>query len=130
MKSLIIVLLVSLLLPLSPTLSGACSGVKFDFKWKEPKTNIDGTALTDLQKTTLYYISGNATVVKKDYAATKAAGGGSKTAAVTIPAKCGTAVSVIKVWTTATNTVGESASSNVLNYVIPVISPAQASGGL
>lgn len=129
MKSLIIALLVSLLLPLSPTLSGACSGIHFDFKWREPKTNTDNSII-NLTKTTLYYSVDGVVVVKKDYSPTKATGGGSKTASVTIPVKCGTNVSVIKVWTTATNSTGESVSSNVLNFPVPIIKSRPVAGGL
>lgn len=56
MKNFIIALFAFLLLPLSPVFSNAaCSGLRISFTWKEPTTSADGTPLTDLAKTSLYY---------------------------------------------------------------------------
>ena len=130
MRNFIIALLVTLLLPLSPTLSAACSGVKFNFGWKEPKLNVDGTLLTDLSKTTLYY-EVNGAIVKKNYTATTSKGGGSKSASVTIPMNCKTMINSVKAWTTSTNIQGlESGKSNELNMLVPIIANSGAAGGL
>lgn len=126
MKNFIITLAILLLLPISPTLSGACSGVKFKFTWKEPKVDINGTALTDLSKTTLYYQINDSSIIKKNYTATKASGDGSKTASITIPMNCKTNVNLVTVWTTATNAMGESASSNKLLINVPIIRAGSA----
>lgn len=120
MKNLIILLLTALLLPVSPTLSGACSGVRFSLILKEPKTNTDGTPLADLLKTTLFYSVNNGTVKKKDYTATSIKGGGSKSIDITIPMNCKSVQNNVKFWSTATAG-SESASSNILNFPVPTI---------
>lgn len=68
------ILLIALIL--APQLSGACSGIRFTMRWTEPTTNEDGTPLTDLAKTTLYYQVNTNTPKKKDYIAKLLAGGG------------------------------------------------------
>lgn len=125
MKNFIIVLLTALLLPLSPTLSAACSGIRYHFFWTEPKANVDGTLLTDLAKTTLYYRLNGGAVKSKIYKASKPTGGGKKSAYITINMNCETKANNVEAWTKAINTGGaESEKGNV------VVKPVPALGGL
>lgn len=129
MKNLIIVLLTALLLPLSPTLSAACSGIRYHFIWTEPKLNSDNTLLTNLAKTTLYYSLNSGVVKKKDYTATKPTGGGAKSAYITINMNCETKVNSMSAWATATNLSGiESAKGNVVIKAVPALGGGPAGG--
>ena len=84
-------LIVALLSP--PTnLSAACSGIRFTMRWTEPTTNADGTPLTDLAKTTLYYQVNTAAPKAKDYPAKLPTGGAAKTASLTPLTFAGTGI--------------------------------------
>ena len=131
MKNFIIVLFIALLLPLSPTLSAACSGIRYHFIWTEPKINADGTALTNLAKTTLFYSLNGGTVKKKDYTASKLTGGSSKSAHITVNMNCETKSNNVTAWATATNTGGvESEKGNVVIKPVPALGDSVTGGGL
>lgn len=130
MKNFIIALLALLLLPLSPTLSVGCSGVRFPFKWKEPTHNIDGSALTDLVKTTIYYRVSGGIINKKDYKASKPTGGSWKTASILVSMDCKTKPNDVEAWATATTAGGESTEIKPVLIPVPIITKVVAGGGL
>ena len=113
-------LLIALIL--APQLSGACSGIRFTMRWTEPTTNVDGTPLTDLAKTTLYYQVNTNTPKKKDYIAKLTTGGAAKTASLTPLMNCVTKTNTIRWWVTATDVSGNiSQPSNEVIKNIPMI---------
>lgn len=131
MRNFIIVLLTALLLPLSPTLSVACSGIRYHFLWKEPRLNTDGTVITDLARTTLYYSLNGGTAKSKVYKASKSTGGGSKSAYITIIMNCETKANNVEAWAIATNTGGvDSAKGNVVVRSVPALGINAVGGGL
>ena len=116
-KTLILIALI-----LVPQLSCACSGIRFTEKWIEPITNSDGTPLTDLAKTTLYYQVNTSTPVKKDYPAKLLTGGATKTVSFTPIMNCKTQTNTVKKWVTATDTKGyESTIYDLGTVTIPII---------
>lgn len=130
MRNFIIALFVALLLPLSPTLSAACSGIKFQFKWKEPTHNVDGSVLTDLVKTTVYYRVSGGVVNKKDYKASKPTGGSWKTASIIVSMDCKTKPNDVEAWATATTAGGESTEKKSVLISVPIITKVASGGGL
>lgn len=124
MKNFIIALLTVLLLPLSPTLSAACAGIRYHFLWTEPKLNADGSLITDLASTTLYYSLNGGAAKSKYYKASKPTGGGSKSVYITVVMNCETKVNNVEAWVIAEDTGGvKSAKGNV------VVKPVPALGG-
>ena len=116
-KTLILIVLI-----LAPQLSGACSGIRFTMRWTEPTTKVDGTPLTDLAKTTLYYQINTAIPKAKDYPSKVSTGGISKTASLTPLMNCKSKLNVITWWVTATDTSGLiSQPSNSVIVNIPMI---------
>lgn len=131
MKNFIIVLVTVLLLPLSPTLSVACSGIRYHFFWTEPKLNADGSLITDLKETKLYYSLNGGAIKSKIYTASKPTGGGAKSSYITIIMNCETKVNSMSAWATATNAGGvESAKGNIVVKPVPALGANAAGGGL
>lgn len=131
MKNLIIVLLTALLLPLSPTLSVACSGIRYHFFWTEPKANTDGSLITNLTGTNLYYSLNGGTAKSNFYKASKPTGGGAKSAYITINMNCETKVNRVEAWAKAINTDSiESSKGNVVVKPVPALGSNAAGGGL
>lgn len=100
------------------------TGAELKVSYEEPSTNIDGSALTDLAKTTIYYDKGAGAVKAIDIAATKETGGGSIVTTFTIPMKENEEAD-IAVWATAIDKSGnESDKSNIVEIRLDFLKPA------
>lgn len=85
--------------PITAILTGGLVDVMFI----EPDTNADGTPLTDLDHTTIYYDIGQGTVKALDIPATAATGGGMIAQQISVSVG-DTTVATISIWATATDT--------------------------
>jgi len=109
--------------PLNLTLTGAEITCDYD----EPLTNVDGTPLTDLLKTTLYYERGRGTVKAKDVSAMSLTGGGHVTTTILVPVISGEDV-MIRIWVTATDTAptpNESVASSTESIRVDRLAPSR-----
>lgn len=72
--------------------------------YTEPSTTVEGTPLTDLSKTTIYYDLGEGRILAKDILATKPTGGGAISETILIP--IGKKEQSVKICVTATDQLG------------------------
>jgi hypothetical protein len=78
-------------------------GAQVTLTYKEPATNADGSALSDLKLTTVYYsVNGGATVKGLETLASSVTGGASRTVTLNIPI-VDSKETVLKFWATATD---------------------------
>ncbi len=73
--------------------------------YTEPSMTVEGTTLTDLSKTSIYYDLGKGRILAKDVPATQPAGGGSISETIVIPVRKKEEHSV-KICVTATDRIG------------------------
>lgn len=85
------------------SLTLSLTGAEITCEYDEPNTNSDGSILTDLLKTTLYYGRGNGIVKAKDIPAMSLTGGGHIVTTILVPVLGGEDVNV-NVWATASDT--------------------------
>ena len=114
MKRIAVLVAISLLLLASPAwaITFTVSGSIVEGQYTEPTTNANGSALTDLAKTNVYYqIPGQSAVKGPNVPASALTGGGTITTSVTVPLVAGQEADVT-FWVTASDTSGnESARS-------------------
>lgn len=100
-------------------LTAVQTGSQVEVKYKEPTTNKDGTPLTDLGFTTIYYDVGAGEVVASTVTATDVNGGGNITRIITIP----NVPANVDVWATASD-LGTKASDKSVIIVIDNMPPS------
>ena len=99
------------------------TGTNVDATYTEPSTNANGTPLTDLAKTTIYYDLGAGPVVAKIVPATALTGGGNVATTITVPVLEGQEADV-RFFVTASDTSGnESARSGEVIKRIDRLAP-------
>jgi len=99
------------------------TGTNVESSYTEPTVNEDGSPLSDLAKTTIYYDLGAGQVKALDVPASSPTGGGQISQTVTVPIVSGQEANV-KFWATATDTSGnESAPSNSVTVRIDRLAP-------
>ena len=124
MKKLLLIL-IFLFLPLDLlAFNASVNDVKITVDYTEPTVNADGSALTDLNHTSIYYsISGGTAVKATDVNASSVNGGGIISQQITIPISNGQEADV-DVWATATDNSGnESANSITVTVRIDKLAP-------
>lgn len=100
-KALSLLAIISLMLSAEAfALTLSLTGAEVTVEYDEPTTNEDGSALSDLQKTTVFYDMGGGTVKASDVPATSVSGGGHITEKVTVPVTSGQERDV-QFWVTA-----------------------------
>lgn len=103
------------------------SGVLIEVQYDEPTTFSDGTPLTNLQKTTIFYNMGQGSTTIKDVNASNLRGGGHIVTEVSIPI-LPSQEKTLTVWATATSTKGvTSIRSNVESLNVDRLSPGTGS---
>lgn len=100
------------------------SGTVLTVTYKEPTTNVDGSPLTDLNQTNVYYsINGGAEVKSGNIPPTSVNGGGNVTTTVTVPIAQNQSASVT-IRATATDISGnESAKSAAVTKTVDRLPP-------
>ena len=107
----------------APALDFTITGVSVTALYQEPATNTDGSALTDLDHTSIYYDLGAGPVKAKDVPATALTGNGNITTPVDVPVTEGQEKNVI-FWVTASDQSGnESAKSATVTKRIDRLAP-------
>lgn len=105
-------------------ITGNLTGSEVNVSYDEPTTNADGSPLTDLKETSVYYDVGLGAVKIKTNPAATPSGGKSITNTFVIPVSTGVAA-VATLWATATDTSGnESAKSANISVRIDRLAPA------
>lgn len=89
-------------------------GIKVEYT--EPTTNENGTPLTDLAKTTIYYDIGAGPVKAVDVPATAPTGGGAISQVITVTIAENTEVDV-QIWATATDLSGNESEKSAIATV-------------
>ena len=92
--------------------------------YTEPSKNSDGSSLTDLKQTEVYYQIGTAAAVQAVVVpASKASGGGAVSTPLSVPVPAGVSTTV-SFWATAMDTAGnESAKSAVVTKTFDLLTP-------
>lgn len=99
------------------------TGAVLTADYNEPTKNTDGTALTDLHHTTLYYEIDGVVSKAKDVPATSVSGGGNINTTFEVPVTAGND-KIVKCWATAfDDNDNESAKSNVVSVTIDRLAP-------
>lgn len=123
MRGIILVLILIFLPCASHAIDATVTGTQITLDYTEPTTNKDGSLLTDLDHTTIYYDKGEGTVKAKDVPATALTGGGSISEQFVVPVAEDTEADV-NIWATATDTSGnESADSEIITKRIDRLAP-------
>lgn len=105
-------------------IDGSLTGSEITVTYQEPTTNKNGSALTDLAKTTIYAKSNGTTDKIKDVNATSATGGGTITESFIVAVGPDQEADV-EVWATATDVVGnESDKSASITVRVDHLAPA------
>lgn len=100
------------------------TGTQVTVTYDEPTTNEDGTALVDLDHTSIYYDMGSGTVKAIDVPATSLTGGGTISQIITVPVLAQQEANV-SIWATAIDLVGnESVNSSVVVTRIDRLKPS------
>lgn len=99
-------------------------GTEIEVAYEEPRTNANGSALTDLHHTTIYYDKGGGATKAAEILATAPIGDGMIRQRITIPA-FEPAEFDVRIWATASDITGnESARSNEVVTRIDRLPPA------
>lgn len=100
-----------------------------DARWTEPTTNSDGTPLTDLAYSSVYYsVNNGPKIVGAKVSATKPQGGGTLTTTIIVPAPEGV-ITVLSMSASATDLAGnESAPTAPAQITIERVAPAVPTG--
>lgn len=100
-------------------------GAQITLTYKEPSTNSDGSAISDLKLTTVYYtVNDGATVKGPETPATSLTGGILRTVTLNIPI-IDSKETVLKFWATATDeSLNESLQSTVVIKRIDKLAPS------
>lgn len=101
------------------------SGAQVTYSYKEPSTNSDGSALSDLKLTSIYYtVNSGETVKAKDETASAKTGGGAKSSTFTVPI-VDSKETTLRFWSTASDDSGnESVASAVTVKRIDKLAPS------